>query len=92
MLAGWFRGSDAPSVIGASDRTSKSTAAKTVNAPETLFRKLAIERRCRALKAPASTSGDEQLPKYAADQRRSEGLISRRRIVHRGPYHSVMAR
>ena len=43
---------------------------KTVNAPETLFRKLAIE---AARKAPASTSGDE-LPKYAADQRRRRGL------------------
>ena len=42
---------------------------KTVNAPETLFRKLAIE---AARKAPASTSGDE-LPKYAADQRRRRG-------------------
>ena len=65
MLAGWSE-----AVMRQAVQTYVQVyRGKTVNAPETLFRKLAIE---AARKAPASTSGDE-LPKYAADQRRRRG-------------------
>ena len=65
MLAGWSE-----AVMRQAVQTYVQVyRGKTVNAPETLFRKLAIE---AARKAPASTSGDE-LPKYAADQRRRMG-------------------
>ena len=65
MLAGWSEAVMRQSV----QKYVQVYRGKTVNAPETLFRKLAIE---AARKAPASTSGDE-LPKYAADQRRRRG-------------------
>ena len=65
MLAGWSEAVMRQSV----QKYVQVYRGKTVNAPETLFRKLAIE---AARKARASTSGDE-LPKYAADQRRRRG-------------------
>ena len=65
MLAGWSEAVMRQAV----QKYVQVYRGKTVNAPETLFRKLAIE---AARKAPASTSGDE-LPKYAADQRRRRG-------------------
>ena len=65
-LAGWSEAA----MRQAAQKYVQVYRGKTVNAPETLFRKLAIE---AARKAPASTSGDE-LPKYAADQRRRRGL------------------
>ena len=65
MLAGWSEAVMRQAV----QKYVKVYRGKTVNAPETLFRKLAIE---AARKAPASTSGDD-LPKYAADQRRRRG-------------------
>ena len=65
MLAGWSEAVMRQAV----QKYVQVYRGKTVNAPETLFRKLVIE---AARKAPASTSGDE-LPKYAVDQRRRRG-------------------